>query len=147
MAVSAKSSLCEDLRGASVLSSLVLHNINTSQQIAITIPTLMQIQNLKIWFIDMNQDKLYFSPEMTRLEHIELGGVTMVAAAWREMLLTAGELPRCVTMELRSCNKASLQDWQDIVNEIVLAYTVEIIEGLTYTDVKGASLSLIYKKD
>jgi hypothetical protein len=72
MTAGAMSSVFKDLRGAPVLSSLELVNIESSLEMTQTIPTLTQIEFLKLADIDIDRGSLSLSPEMTKLERLEL---------------------------------------------------------------------------
>jgi hypothetical protein len=123
-----------------------------------TIPTLTQLQHLQLRWMDMDDVIPRVSTAMTKLEYVELHGVNMLSAVWREFFVSVGQLPRSitfqlsiitmtsqewrelllsigqlqhpVTVELSRCTGPSREEWQAIVNEIKSTPTLSWIQDL-----------------
>jgi hypothetical protein len=136
-----------------------------------TIPTLTQLQHLELWRIDMDDVIPRLSPAMTQLESVVLQEVKMSSAAWQELLLSVGQLPLSITVQLSfitmtsqewrelllsvgglqhpvtvkltSCKGPSREEWLTVVNVIKTTPTLSLLHDLSIDMYGYADLTLL----
>lgn len=122
------SSLLKDLNGAPALKYLELWVVeNSIDELVRTIATLKQLHELQLWNINLGENGLPLSPDMSRLECIDLYRISMTTSAWRRFFLESFlklSKSQSVNVDLENCSGPSRKEWEDLVAELKGYYSL-----------------------